>query len=241
MKMEDHFKETLSRAVANEPPVQDAWATFEGRVRRGRRARLLASIAAAAAVVAAGAIVTPKLLPDKGIHVTTPPPVPSPTDPYEGWETGRRMEAQFDVRYPKGWSGVDPSQPAFEGVDEIQPSDVEPLEKGLPTFAVTIRFDQSAEPDRPLPGEPTAERRQITWNDGQTAYRSERVGDNGEREIVYQIAWVGCAAGEDICREVDGTLVVRVLASTGQLWSIYGETGDLIARSVRQGHTALIP
>jgi hypothetical protein len=239
MKMEDHFKETLKRAVANEPPELDAWSRFERRMHRGRNVRLFVPIAAAAAVIVAGVIAVPKLFfRTEAIPVLTSPtptpasPSPSP-DPYAGWNYSRNAGDLWQVYYPKSWYGQMAPLPIFEGVASLQPPDVEPIEKGLPTFAVSIRFDQGSDPGRPPSGEPTpAARETVARDDGRTEYRTEHDKD-GMHVIVYQLAWTACAAGEPDCREVDGTLVVRVLASNEALWNKYGETGDLIARSIR--------
>ena len=236
MKMEDHFKETLKRAVANEPPELDAWSRFERRMHRGRTLRLFVSIAAAAAVIAAGVVVVPKLVRDDRIPVLTNPtpgsPSPSP-DPYAGWNYSRNADDLWEVHYPNSWYGQMAPLPIFEGVITLQPPDVEPIEKGSPTFGVSIRFDQGSQPGQPPEGEPTPTTRQkVTRDDGRAEYRSE-LNVDGTHVIIYQIAWTACARGEPDCREVDGTLVVRVMASTDALWTTYGETGDLIARSIR--------
>ncbi|MFY9587825.1 MAG: hypothetical protein WAT66_10265 [Actinomycetota bacterium] len=238
MKMEEHFKQTLNRAVANEPPVLDAWDRFEQRAGRGRRVRLFAGIAAAAAVAIASVIVVPKLATNRAIDVppATQPPSPTPTvtrDVYAGWESGRRTTDLYEVRWPQGWSGFDPAQPAFEGVDAIQPPNVEPLEKGEPTFAVTIKFEQGATPSESASGEQLGEPTRSTRADGRTQYRLERATPGEGRSILYLIEWTACARGETPCRQVSGTLFVRIIAGTDPLWQEHGATGELIAASVR--------
>lgn len=77
MKMEDHFSETLRRAVSSEPPVIDAWSRFERRLTRRRRARLALSLVAGAATVAAAALVVPNLVPDRDVTPIDPSPTPA--------------------------------------------------------------------------------------------------------------------------------------------------------------------
>ncbi|TMK22725.1 MAG: hypothetical protein E6G68_01650 [Actinobacteria bacterium] len=247
MKMEDHFKETLNKAVANEPPVVDAWSRFEGRVHRGRRMRWSAGFAVAVAVAVASLIVVPKLGQQSIIAPATNPPSnsfasssPSLADPYQGWHSSRNADGLWQVRYPASWYGDEAPLPIFEGVAELQPPDVQPIVKGLPTFAVTIRFDQGTSPDSvPTEGPQPSPAKKVTI-DGSPGFRSES-DSNGEHVIVYRIAWTACAAGETPCRAVDGTLVIRVLASTQTFWNMYGDTGDLVARSIRHIGSGPIP
>src|SRR5437870_3958339 len=118
--MEDHFRETLRHAVSNEPPVQDAWKQFERRVGRARRVRLLTSVAAAAAVIAAGAIVVPHLTHSGRVIV----PQTQPPDAYAGWKTFESTVGEFRVRYPADWRVTE-----FEGTYDILPP-------GMPAPAV---------------------------------------------------------------------------------------------------------
>ena len=228
MKIEDHFKDTLNRAVGNEPPVRDAWSTFERRVGRGRWVRWSAGLAAAVFVAIAAIIAVPKLARDDRvvIHPATQPTTTSatPTEgPYAGWVYASNQTMRYRVHYPKDWDG--PS--SFEGVDSLQPPDVEPLEKGSPTFAVTITFQQGQK-FSPRSGSGVA----VARDDGRRNYVVETPKDD-TREM-YVIEWSACAAGEDPCREVSGTLVVRIIAGSDSLWDRYGSIGSRIAATIEQ-------
>jgi hypothetical protein len=228
MKMEDHFKETLRKAVANEPPVQEAWSTFERRVRRGRSIRLFTAIAATAAVVAVGVIVGPKLLrDDTGIGVATNPPTSSPSaNPYAGWEPRLMGERFYSFQYPRDWA--EPTE--FEGVQALQPEGVEPLERGGKTFAISVRFDQGVSPAS------FPDSRQgwtsVQRDDAREAYRREEATD-GSHVVEYRIEWRACAAGESPCRDVGGTLNIRIFGSNDSLWERHIDDAQLIVDSIR--------
>ena len=235
MKMEDHFKETLNNAVANEPPVQDAWSRFERRVRRGLWMRGLRVAATAAVVAGAVWVAYPLVKSDNPVIVppATQPPTSTPIvpDPYAGWHSSANADALWMVRYPSDWYGQDAPLPIFEGVNELQPPDVEALEKGLPTFAVTIRFAQGEKVYPPPSGEITTNETIVQRSDGRTAYRFDSA-DHGERTVVYRIEWDACAAGESTCHVVSGTLIVRLIAGNNTLWTRYGDVGEKIAQSI---------
>lgn len=144
MKMEDHFKETLQRAVANEPPVLDAWDRFEGRLRRGRRLRMVAALAGAAAVITAAVVVVPQLgSSPKGLKPDVSPsgaPTGFPTDvggpfPKNDWNVYRSAEG-FEVHYPRWWIVG-----RFEAETEFHPYWVKGSIVGEPTIAVNFQVD----------------------------------------------------------------------------------------------------
>ena len=142
MKMEDHFKETLNRAVANEPPVLDAWHRFERRVSRSRRWRMMAGLAGAAAVIVAAVIVVPQLGTSgvKPAPFATQPPTGIPTDfgnpfPIDDWNTFKSADG-YEVRYPRWWVVSE-----FEAVWEFRPYWLKGEAVGEPTFSVTFRVD----------------------------------------------------------------------------------------------------
>jgi hypothetical protein len=142
MKMEEHFKETLNRAVANEPPVLDAWDRFERRVGRSRRWRLFAGLAGTAAVIVAAAIVVPQLG-TSGVKpgpFATQPSTVIPTDlgnpfPIDDWNTFKSADG-YEVRYPRWWVVSE-----FEAVWEFRPYWLKGEAVGEPTYSVTFRVD----------------------------------------------------------------------------------------------------
>jgi len=235
MKMEDHFKEMLRKAVENEPPVHDAWSRLERGVRRDRGVRLTVAIAGAAAVIAASTIVVPKLGARRFlITPSTIPPSPTSTPSFgpppglfqpHGWQIATSEAGLWITRYPKGWTSGE-----FEGVTSFQPRGVQSVNKGLPTFDVDIRFQQGERPYPPPAGDKSTYRAQ-TRGDGRVQYKSE-VRQRGSHVVTYRIDWMACAAGETPCRIVSGTLVVRIHSDTPTLWSRYASDAELIASSI---------
>ena len=131
MKMEDHFKETLNRAVANEPPVLDAWDRFERRIGRSRRWRLFAGLAGAAAVIVAAVIVVPQL----GTGGTADHSADRFSRPVRGVDGSGRSERPVDLREQYHRPGCVTQLKACtrcsRRVEVATPA-------GEPTFAVTI-------------------------------------------------------------------------------------------------------
>jgi hypothetical protein len=230
MKMEDHFKESLNRAVANEPPLLDAWDRFEQRVAGGLRVRLFAAIAAAAALAVASVIVVPRLGTSSGIGLSNEPSSSPSVDPYAGWQTLTNPSQRYLVRFAADWTTS-----VFEGVQSFQPPGVEPVNKGEPTFFVSIQLrDGWACPTSP-PKCGIAGRR----DDGRTFYRLEvdygeanvPEAPNGEAHLVtYAIDWrAGCPDG---CAAEASTLFVIVRGDTDDLWSKYSEVGLKLVDSI---------
>ena len=235
MKMEDHFKETLNRAVANEPPVLDAWDRFEQRAGRGRRVRLLAAIAAAAAVAIASVIVVPKLGSNNAIQFppatqppTTQPPSPTPTpsvDPYAGWKTYTNTDQHYRVKYPADWMHT-----MFEAVHEFVPPGLRATDATGPegSFGVIINLHRVGDIEAPNPTSGTR-------SDG----RAEEVDFSDEGTVIvitHRIDWsatrcntlrTACAKGDDL------VLTVRINGEdSSEFMGKYREFGDKIAASV---------
>lgn len=236
MKMEDHFKDTLNRAVANEPPVLDAWDRFEQRAVRGRRVRLFAAIAAAAAVAVASVIVVPRLGtgdgigllgPDKGS--SSPTPI-STVDPYENWATYRYDLYGFTVRHPKDWRVV-----VHEGNPELLAPGQIPTAAGEPTMAVTL----SLLTDEYYLAKSGAGGRSA-GRSGRPFVSTETEIPEGGRRVDYRFDWAYCqphTPGPDgsvplVCNAVERTLVVTIHAGTDALWDKYGAIAELIVVSV---------
>jgi hypothetical protein len=233
MKMEDHFKETLRRAAANEPPVLDAWDRFERRLGRSRRWMLMASLAGVTAIVVAAVLVVPQLGKSaKGRGVTTQPssptPTPSPTvDPYAGWKTFENAEQHYRLRYPSDWR-----ESVFEAVYEFNPP-------GLPStdgrgaedsFGVIVNvLESSFFEEKPLASNPdigpgerssdTTERR-----DGTILYISHRFDWSASRCITLGTT---CPEGDDLI-----LLVTIQGEDTAELMGTYREMGEQIIASL---------
>jgi len=238
MKMEDHFKETLNNAVANEPPVRDAWNTFERRVRVDRRRRIVGLVAAAAVIAGVAWIVYPiagakngrPIVPATQLPAQTPTAPPRPPYAQPDWVRYKNDLLLYSIDHPKSWRG-----PAtFEGVDSFQPNGAQPLEKGTPTFAITIQFQQGADPAAAPSGEPTpSSSRTVEGSGSITGTRYEYESGQG-RTILYRFDWTACAAGVTPCQATSGTLEMRIIASTDTLWKHYGGTAEKIVRTLEQ-------
>ena len=226
MKMEDHFKETLNRAVANEPPVLDAWDRFERRVGRSRRWRLFAGLAGAAAVIVA-AVIVPQLGTGGSTRIT--PPITTP-DPYVGWTDADDPIGQWTLKHPPTWRVTH-----FEGVYEVLPPGEVATPAGEPTFAVTIaRLSEDFE----LPAaaeDPTVQRGMWPGDPDRPYMRIQQQG--GSVGYIYRIDWSPpCAFAvppAPICDYEPSVLVVHVYSSDQQRFDRYSVDGELVARSIR--------
>jgi hypothetical protein len=233
MKLEEHFKDTLERAVANEPPVFDPWATFERGVRRHRRVRLFGSFVAIVAVLVAAVIVVPKLGGKPVVFGNSDPtpgsPSPSPTqDAYAGWDTFTSpTEERYAFRYPGDWRVA-----RFENAyDVIAPGRVGPVE-GSPTAAVTVEFLSNEEFDSPFATEQGFDR--STRADGRPFVWKETLQVDGGVTILYRFDWSTCVASitKGCIRGRADTLVVSVELSTPQLAESYRASAERIVGSI---------
>lgn len=231
MKMEDHFKETLNRAVANEPPVLDAWERFDRRAHRDRNLRLLASMAAAAAAIVAAVIIVPQIGTGGGLGLSTEPPSPSPAatptaDPYAGWATYDYDLYRLKLRHPTDWRVV-----VFEADPEVLAPGQDPTAAGEPTMAVTLTLlDQEFDdPDLRAQGFDRS-----TRPDGRAFVWSEVELASGGRRIDYRIDWSTCVRGATPpgCTRNAQTLIVTIHAGTRQRWEAYGATAERIVSSI---------
>ncbi|MGH2785352.1 MAG: hypothetical protein ACRDJ1_08820 [Actinomycetota bacterium] len=228
MKMEDHFKETLRGAVANEPPVLDAWDRFERRLGRSRRWRIVASIAGAVAVIVAAAVVVPQL----GTSPTLLPKVVQP-DPFAGWTTAEDPIGQWKVKHPPTWRVTQ-----FEGVYEVLPPGEIATAAGEPTFAVTIaRLSEDLEPSAAAE-DPTVQRG--TWPDGRPYLRIQMQAGDGSVGYIYRIDWsppCAFATQGTVCDFEPSTLVVHIYSSDQTRYDRYVADADLVARSIEFWNT----
>ena len=224
MKIEDHFRETLRGAVANEPPVLDAWDRFERRVGRDRRWRLIASLTGAVAVIVAAAVVVPQLL----TTTTKLPPVVQP-DPYAGWTEAVDPVGQWTLKHPPTWRVTQ-----FEGVYEVLPPGEIGSIAGEPTFSVIIsRLSEDFE----LPaaqGDPTVERG--VWPGGRPYMRIPQQAGDGSVGYKYRIDWsppcAFAAPPAAICDFEPSVLIVHVFSSDQTRFDRYAADGELVAKSI---------
>jgi hypothetical protein len=227
MKMEDHFKDTLHKAVASEPPALDAWDTFRQRVHRGRRVRMVASFAGAAALIVAAVIVLPKLGAEPGGVRPESPGSTAPTlDAYAGWNTYENPQWGLQLRYPSDWVNS-----PFEGVQEFHPGSLPGLEPGMPTFAVSVfLLGESYDAIDAGPGNYT----NGTAGDGEAYLRVEQAG----RQITYLVDWRGQCGAAPACTlrlilsapQGDGS-PAQVSAARGY-WDRYVDQGERLVASV---------
>jgi hypothetical protein len=222
MKIEDHFRDTLHGAVANEPPVLDAWDRFEHRMGRTRRWRLVAALTGAAAVIAVGAIVVPQL----ATNGAPGPRFVSTPDPYAGWLTATNEVQQWTLKHPNSWRFTH-----FEDIYEVLPPGEIGTIAGEPTFAVTV-VRISADFELPAAAEdPTVVRGALT--DGRPFMRIQQRGQS--IGYIYRIDWSPpCAFATQgaICDYEPSVLIVHVYATDQARLDKYGEEGDLVAKSI---------
>lgn len=232
-RLEEHFKDSLTRAVANEPPVMDAWDRFERRARRGRRSRFAAAIVGVAAVAAASAVAIPRLLPDR-TEVISPPPLPtagvtegptgSPTpNPYAGWQRFSNELHHYALRYPSDWRVT-----SFEDVYEVVAPGQVSSPAGEPTMSISLAylnekfddvdrlrsagFDRSTRPDG----------RAFVW-------REERASD-GSGRLDYRFDWSDDCSDAADC--TPHTLVVTIYIGTEQLRREFEMTARWVVDSI---------
>ena len=234
MRMEDHFKDTLHKAVANEPPVIDAWDRFEGAVRRDRRWRLAASLAGATAVIAAAVIVVPQLGTDNTPVTPADPPTtssPSPSsspsvDPYAGWKSFENTSMHYRLKHPADWKMTQ-----FEAVWEFTAPEMDFTDARGPdgSFGVIVNVDALFN-DPPLASKPGA------GPDERTTEVDTTTQEGNVLVIRYRIDWspnrcitlgTPCAPGED---------QVMVFTINGEdapaFMGKYQEIGELIRASI---------
>jgi hypothetical protein len=232
MKMEDHFKETLKKAVANEPPVQDAWSRFERRIATHRRARLFASLAVAAAVIVAGAIVVPKLGHRSITAPTTNPPSASPSETSSpgataGWNTYERPTDSYRVKYPTDWK-----QAEFEGHAEIWPNAFPGPQQGAPTVFVDVSLLNGDYRTTPIPsstGVPVSGSRPTGLMPNGHPY----VKYATDGETVWYVDWTYyCPAPAAGCKDRTRTLRVMVKDTSVGIDARYLETAQTIVDSI---------
>lgn len=230
MKMEENFKDTLERAVSNEPPVIDSWATFERRVRRDRAVRMFASMAAIVAVIVAAVIVVPKL--GRSPSIITPstnPPSPSPSpsvDEYAGWDTFKSPATdRYTLRHPTDWRVV-----KYEGSHEVLAPGQIGTQEGSPTMAVTLELLEG-EFDSPELRSQGFDR--STRADGRPYVWTEETLSNGAKHQ-YRFDWSTCVRGimEPGCIRTPQTLYITIQAGTAQLVESYLATAEKIVTSI---------
>ena len=245
MKMEDHFKETLRRAAANEPPVLDAWDRFERRLGRSRRWALIASIAGTAAVIVAAVLIVPKLG-TGGVRVIPPatqptsnPSItvsPSPTvspggstplicqmQPCKSFEN---LDKHFRLSYPAEWRTS-----AFEAVDEFNPPGLDSTDGKGPdgSFGVVVNVLEASSLDDKLASKPGA-------GPSGRASDTEETRDGSVLYVRHRIDWSAsrCITLGTTCPEGDELYLIVTIQGedTAELMGKYREIGELIVASL---------
>lgn len=234
-RLEEHFKDSLTRAVANEPPVVDAWNRFERRARRDRRSRFAAAIVGVAAVAAASAVAIPRLVSNNSPVITQPSDSPTP-DPYAGWETFTKDEHYYRVRVPQGWRVT-----SFEDVYEVIPDGLPGTLAGERTFAVSIAFFPGVPSASSPPDEPRDQSRESSGKrpDERPYTRWDLPAGDGSHSVRYDITWApwtSCApgGGATLCPKDprSGILLVQIFGSDAELWDRYADIGEQVVASI---------
>jgi len=238
VKMEEHFKEALNRAVANEPPAVDAWTRFEERAVHGRRVRVFAAIATATVIALASIVVVPRLGRGSGINLAIDAPSPSSStttqtvDPYAGWKTYESTLHDFTLRYPEDWTVK-----IVEGNPEVLAPGQQTTAASELTMAVTLKFFNSKLYDpkwREFGLDPG------TRPDGRPFLRhvAEPL-DSGGKRIEYSIDWSTCfgSTGTPPCVRSARTLFVAITVGTKALGDEYLKTAESIVTSIEYSGT----
>lgn len=236
MKLEEHFKDTLERAVANEPPVIDSWTMFERRVRRDRGVRAFGSVFAIAALIVAAVLVVPRLgrSPEPFFNPNpnpeSPSPSPSPsTDAFAGWNTFKSPtpEDLYSLRYPGDWRVT-----KFENMHEVLAPGQPGTPEGMPTAAVSIEVLMDEEFDTPALRADGFDR--STGPDGRPYVLRERLQSDGGTTIDYRFDWSSCVPSmtKGCIRGRADTLIVSIELSTRGLQDSYRETAERIVSSI---------
>ncbi len=245
MRLDEHFKDTMRRAVANEPPLEDAWARFERRAKRSRVTRSLVAFSGAAAVIAAGLVVVPRLLsndvrlgPD---DTPTAEPSATPVDATAGWRPFLNATDGYAIKqaptWRRGW---------FEGHTEWNPPGFRSAIVGEPTFAIEVWRDFTKYTDVPPPGSPSR-RSEGSLPGGEAYVRFEQ-----DRRVTYHINWrvpdpKPCSAppGADCTQGLPlkiATVFVDIVGIAGDdRWPVFRENAERMARSLDRFEIVLTP
>lgn len=229
MSFEQDLKQTFITHENDVRPDAESWRQVEKKVRRAHVKRLVAASSFAIALIAAAAIVIPRLQSNKPKGFVGPaqtasaPSEPGPPsgDVHVGADQG------FRIVIPSGWHAG-----WWEGVYEYEPAGLPSLARGEDTFAITVHNVPGpyTRPGISGAGDGTAS---TTINGRRALFGQFTDTRAGERRAVYTIEWPACVPQLIECSPPqNNTLVVIARASTSALWEKYLSAAEAAIRSL---------
>lgn len=236
MSLDNDIKDALRRHEADARATDTAWAGIESRIRRAHHRRMALASTLSVAVIAAAAVLIPKLgsnQPDRGNFTnptatptaTSPEPTatPTPTAPANaipsGWQRRVGIQSGFQIAMPADWKGG-----WFEGTWDFEPKSLPGDAQGGDTFVVLVTLEPGNYDASLVAGA------QATEINGSRAY----VWQANTKETDYRIEWNFCNGYAPSCSSnfETQTLRVTIRGSTSQLWSQYESTGRQIVETI---------
>ncbi|MGH2830029.1 MAG: hypothetical protein ACRDJM_06055 [Actinomycetota bacterium] len=237
MTIEKDIEEALMRHADDVRAEPGAWNAVDARLRRSYRIRIGLASAAAAALAAAAVVVVPKIVGDTSTRPAPPivqqsSPSPSPTEQGsgivpQGWSLLRNDENAFWFALPDSFRvGF------FEGHYDYRPSDLPAAATGEDTFFVETTLVTE---DYPKPDGPSTE----SQVGGRTARRYESgIQDSDAHVVTYDLPWP-CWAGPGVQTDCQTPrLIVRIFASSQQLWTKFSSIGERMVSFIRHASEA---
>ena len=235
MNLEDKIKESLMKHAEDVRPDVTSWDAVEGKLRRAHYARVVMVSTLTVALIAAAAVVIPRLgttkNPSSGFSSpgasTTASSLPAP-------EIKGTVHASpvygFKITIPDGWRAG-----FFEGVYEYGPENLPMLAQGGDTFAVTVdilhgRYDSFS---KDIANSNAGTTTQQTTVKGHAAEQVQ-LNNDPTRQMWLFLDWDSCLKGAPQCTNPEEgiTLQVHVSANTKSLWDKYGSTAAGVMGSI---------
>lgn len=237
MNIEDRIKETLMSRSTDVEPKADSFEQVASTVRRRHSQRLAFVTTSVIALIAAAAVIVPRLGTDGGDNGFAVPGPGDPTPPAvdDDRVTVRDERFGFQARMPADWRLTE-----FEGAIELLPPGQIGLAAGEDTFGVEINLLDASAFD---PGDQSGASVSQTTVGGQQATRSEMADEDGGSRIVrYAVAWPAeycqpgwCEPGQDY------TLLIHLIAQPADRWDQFGDDAEAIVESLEPTATASFP
>jgi hypothetical protein len=235
MSLDNDIKDAFQRHEQDAHANDTAWAGIESKIRRAHHQRMAFASALSVAVIAAVAVLVPKLgssHQDKG-NFTNPSRTPTATSPEptvtptpqaaapipSGWQRRVGIQSGFQIAMPADWKGG-----WFEGTWDFEPKSLPSDAQGGDTFVVLVTLEHGSYDASPGRGAKATEingHRALVWQPRTT-------------ETDYRLEWNFCDGYAPTCSSnfETQTLRVTIRGSTSPLWSQYESTGRQIVETV---------
>jgi hypothetical protein len=243
MSLENEIKEAFKNHDKDARADGQSWNAVEKKVRRAHKQRVALVSTLTVALIAAAAVLVPRLTSDKvatrGFIGQTPSTTAAPANtPSPGFSPRPRSSAFFmgdlhatyrdDVQ---GWIiayAEDWKESRFEGVTEFSPPGAPSPERGGPTFWVAVSILDGRPPSKR--SAPATAATGFDERDGGSVITGLPGG--GERQV-YQYDWTGLCISTIECPQGPTTLQVVVEGSTAALWDRYHPISDTMLQTLR--------